>query len=102
MLHNIGTKVKNDEFSSEQHSPSAYVFKWGGFPNAPDIASPSYVWDRRFLNDVMLLAGCNNSGQLLSRAQMALNARLSSQASFTRVFLRMTGVTPGEHRRRRR
>jgi AraC family transcriptional regulator len=38
----------------------------------------------------------------LSLAQIALNARFSSQASFTRAFLRATGVTPGEYRRHRR
>jgi AraC family transcriptional regulator len=38
----------------------------------------------------------------LSLAQIALNAGFSSQASFTRAFLRATGVTPGEYRRHRR
>jgi AraC family transcriptional regulator len=33
-------------------------------------------------------------------AQIALNARFSSQASFTRAFRRATGMTPGEYRRR--
>ena len=35
-------------------------------------------------------------------ANIALNARFSSQASFTRAFRRATGVTPGEYRRHRR
>jgi AraC family transcriptional regulator len=34
-------------------------------------------------------------------AQIALNARFSSQASFTRAFRRATGMTPGEYRRHR-
>jgi AraC family transcriptional regulator len=34
-------------------------------------------------------------------AQIAFNARFSSQASFTRAFRRATGMTPGEYRRRR-
>jgi AraC family transcriptional regulator len=38
----------------------------------------------------------------LTLAQIALNARFSSQASFTRAFRRATGVTPGEYRRCRR
>jgi AraC family transcriptional regulator len=38
----------------------------------------------------------------LSLAQIALNARFSSQASFTRAFVRATGTTPGEYRRLRR
>jgi AraC family transcriptional regulator len=38
----------------------------------------------------------------LSLAQIALNARFSSQASFTRAFSRATGVTPAEYRRCRR
>jgi AraC family transcriptional regulator len=37
----------------------------------------------------------------LSLAQIALNAGFSSQASFTRAFLRATGVTPGEYRQHR-
>jgi AraC family transcriptional regulator len=35
-------------------------------------------------------------------AQIALNARFSSQASFTRAFRRATGMTPGEYRLTRR
>jgi AraC-like DNA-binding protein len=34
-------------------------------------------------------------------AQIAFNARFSSQASFTRAFRRATGMTPGEYGRRR-
>jgi AraC family transcriptional regulator len=37
----------------------------------------------------------------LPLAQIALNARFSSQASFTRAFRRATGMTPGEYGRRR-
>jgi AraC family transcriptional regulator len=33
-------------------------------------------------------------------AQIAFNARFSSQASFTRAFRRATSMTPGEYRRR--
>jgi AraC family transcriptional regulator len=42
------------------------------------------------------------AGGRLSLAQIALNARFSSQASFTRAFSRATGVTPAEYRRCRR
>jgi AraC family transcriptional regulator len=38
----------------------------------------------------------------LPLSQIAMNARFSSQASFTRAFRRATGLTPGEYRRRRR
>jgi AraC family transcriptional regulator len=38
----------------------------------------------------------------LPLVQIALNARFSSQASFTRAFRRATGMTPAEYRRRRR
>jgi AraC family transcriptional regulator len=38
----------------------------------------------------------------LSLIEIALNARFSSQASFTRAFRRATGVTPGEYSRGRR
>jgi AraC-like DNA-binding protein len=38
----------------------------------------------------------------LPLAQIALNARFPSQASFTRAFRRATGMTPTEYRRRRR
>jgi AraC family transcriptional regulator len=37
----------------------------------------------------------------LPLAEIALNAAFSSQASFTRAFHRMTGMTPREYRRRR-
>jgi AraC-like DNA-binding protein len=38
----------------------------------------------------------------LSLVEIALNARFSSQASFTRAFRRAIGVTPGEYSRGRR
>jgi AraC family transcriptional regulator len=38
----------------------------------------------------------------LTLAEIALNARFSSQASFTRAFHRVTGTTPNEYRRHRR
>jgi len=38
----------------------------------------------------------------LPLAQIALNARFSSQASFTRAFRRATGMTPGQYRMARR
>ena len=37
----------------------------------------------------------------LSLAEIALKAGFSSQASFTRAFCRLTGLTPGEYRMRR-
>jgi AraC family transcriptional regulator len=38
----------------------------------------------------------------LPLSQIALDARFSSQATFTRAFRRATGMTPGEYRNRRR
>jgi AraC family transcriptional regulator len=38
----------------------------------------------------------------LPLAEVALNARFSSQASFTRAFRRAIGMTPAEYRRRLR
>jgi AraC-like DNA-binding protein len=38
----------------------------------------------------------------LPMTQIALNARFSSQASFTRAFRRARGATPAQYRRRRR
>ena len=38
----------------------------------------------------------------LSLAEIAFNARFSSQASFTRAFRRATGATPKEYLRRKR
>lgn len=38
----------------------------------------------------------------LSLAEIALNAQFSSQASFTRAFHRVTGLTPKEYQRRRK
>jgi AraC family transcriptional regulator len=38
----------------------------------------------------------------LSLAEIALNAQFSSQASFTRAFHRVSGMTPKEYQRRRR
>jgi AraC family transcriptional regulator len=38
----------------------------------------------------------------LSRAEIAFRARFSSQASFTRAFCRVTGLTPGEYRTHQR
>ena len=37
----------------------------------------------------------------LSLAEIAFRAGFSSQASFTRAFFRLTGVTPGEYRTHR-
>jgi AraC family transcriptional regulator len=37
----------------------------------------------------------------LSLAEIAFKAGFSSQASFTRAFHRVTGLTPGEYRTRR-
>ncbi|HUD29209.1 MAG TPA: AraC family transcriptional regulator [Novosphingobium sp.] len=54
-----------------------------------------YVSGRRLEQACRLLAG---SG--LSLAEIALDCRFSSQASFTRAFQRELGMTPGEYRRR--
>jgi len=56
-----------------------------------------YVSQRRLENAMAELA----AGKL-PVAEIALNARFSSQASFTRAFHRATGITPKEYQRRRR
>jgi AraC family transcriptional regulator len=67
------------------------------FARAMGVSPHRYVSRLRLENAMAEIA----AGRL-SLAQVALNARFSSQASFTRAFLRVTGVTPGEYRRQRR
>jgi AraC family transcriptional regulator len=61
-------------------------------------ASPQRYVSRMRLEKAM----AEIAGGRLSLAQIALNARFSSQASFTRAFSRATGVAPAEYRRWRR
>jgi AraC family transcriptional regulator len=56
-----------------------------------------YISHRRLENTMAELA----AGKL-SLVEIALNAKFSSQASFTRAFHRATGMTPKEYQRRRR
>jgi AraC family transcriptional regulator len=66
------------------------------FARAVGVSPHRYVSRLRLENAMAEIA----AGRL-SLAQIALNARFSSQASFTRAFVRATGMTPGEYRRRR-
>jgi len=59
------------------------------------------VSPRRYVSRVRLEnAMADIAAGRLPLAQIALNARFSSQASFARAFRRATGMTPGEYRRR--
>jgi AraC family transcriptional regulator len=61
-------------------------------------ASPSQYISRMRLDAAMAEVATGK----LPLAQIALNARFSSQASFTRAFRRATGMTPGQYRMARR
>jgi AraC family transcriptional regulator len=61
------------------------------------ISRHHYVNRIRLEKAMAEIAACS-----LPLAQMAFNARFSSQASFTRAFHRATGMTPAEYRRCRR
>ena len=67
------------------------------FALAMGISPARYVSQRRLENAMVELA----AGKL-PLAEIAFNARFSSQASFTRAFHRATGVTPKEYQRSRR
>jgi AraC family transcriptional regulator len=67
------------------------------FALAMGISPGRYISQRRLENAMTELA----AGKL-PLAEIALNARFSSQASFTRAFHRATGTTPKEYRRRAR
>ncbi|WP_084305834.1 AraC family transcriptional regulator [Bradyrhizobium sp. ARR65] len=67
------------------------------FTRAIGVSPHRYVSRLRLENAMTEIA----AGKL-PLVQIALNARFSSQASFTRAFRRATGKTPGEYRRCRR
>jgi AraC family transcriptional regulator len=67
------------------------------FTRAIGVSPHRYVSRMRLENAMAELA----QGRL-SLAQIGLNARFSSQASFTRAFRRATGATPAEYRLHRR
>jgi AraC family transcriptional regulator len=67
------------------------------FKLAIGVSPHRYVSRLRLENAMAEVA----SGRL-PLAQIALNAHFSTQTSFTRAFLRATGMTPGEYRRRLR
>ena len=67
------------------------------FTLAIGVSPHRYVSRRRLENAMAEIAA-----DRLPLAQIALNARFSSQASFTRAFRRATGMTPAEYGRRRR
>ena len=66
------------------------------FTLAMGVSPGRYVSQRRLENAMAELA----AGKL-PLAEIAFNARFSSQASFTRAFHRATGTTPKEYQRRR-
>jgi AraC family transcriptional regulator len=63
------------------------------FTRAMGVSPHRYVSRMRLENAMADIA----AGKL-SLAQIAFNAGFSSQASFTRAFYRVTGLTPGEYR----
>jgi AraC family transcriptional regulator len=67
------------------------------FGLAMGISPGRYISQRRLEHAMMELT----AGKL-PLAEIALNAQFSSQASFTRAFHRVTGMTPNEYRRVRR
>jgi len=76
------------------YSPFHFARK---FTLAMGISPHRYISRMRLDNAMAELA----AGKL-PLAQIAFNARFSSQASFTRAFHRATNMTPKEYRRRRR
>jgi AraC family transcriptional regulator len=67
------------------------------FTRAMGVSPHRYVSRMRLENAMADIA----AGKL-SLAEIAFNAGFSSQASFTRAFYRVTGMTPGEYRTLRR
>jgi AraC family transcriptional regulator len=67
------------------------------FTQAMGVPPHRYISRVRLEKAKAELAECK-----LPLAEIALNARFSSQASFTRAFHRATGTTPKEYQRRRR
>jgi AraC family transcriptional regulator len=66
------------------------------FTDAIGVSPRRYVSRMRLENAMAEIAAAR-----LPLAQIAFNARFSSQANFTRAFRRATGMTPAEYRRRR-
>jgi AraC family transcriptional regulator len=75
------------------YSPFHFAHK---FSLATGVSPSRYISRLRLENAMAQLA----AGKL-PLAEIALNARFSSQASFTRAFRRSTGMTPNQFRRRR-
>ena len=67
------------------------------FTRAMGVSPHRYVSRMRLENAMAEIA----AGKL-SLAEIAFNAGFSSQASFTRAFYRVSGLTPGEYRTLRR
>ena len=76
------------------YSPFHFARK---FTLAMDVSPHRYISRMRLEKAMAELA----TGKL-PLTEVALNARFSSQASFTRAFHRAIGMTPNEYRRRRR
>ena len=66
------------------------------FTRAMGVSPHRYVSRMRLENAMAEIA----AGKL-SLAEIAFNAGFSSQASFTRAFYRVSGLTPGEYRTHR-
>jgi AraC family transcriptional regulator len=67
------------------------------FAHSVGVSPGRYVCRKRVESAMVEIAGGK-----LSLAEISLNAGFSSQASFTRAFHRVTGLTPGEYRAHQR
>ncbi|SIO28622.1 AraC family transcriptional regulator [Paraburkholderia phenazinium] len=99
VLEYVAANIKNnitltDLAAIAGYSPFHFARK---FTLAMGIPPHSYISRMRLENAMAELA----SGKL-PLAEIAHNAHFSSQASFTRAFHRVTGMTPKEYQRRRR
>ena len=98
VLDYIGANFKNDITLENLAGVAGYsAFHFARkFTLAMGIPPHRYISRMRLENAMAELA----AGKL-SLAEIALNARFSSQASFTRAFHRASGMTPMEYRRSR-
>jgi AraC family transcriptional regulator len=95
IANNIAEEITLDELA-EIAGYSVFHFA-RKFALAMGMSPGRYISQRRLENAMTELT----AGKL-PLVEIALNARFSSQTSFTRAFHRATGTTPREYRRRRR
>jgi AraC family transcriptional regulator len=98
VLDFIDANIRNDISLEDLAGIAGYsLFHFARtFTDAMRVAPHRYISRAR-----MKVAMEELAADKLSLAEIAFNAHFSSQASFTRAFRRMTGMTPLEYRRRR-